>query len=67
VDAVRPDVLVIFDSDHLNTFFFNNLPSLSVGVADRRYAPNDGTPGLPRYEVAVHERLAQQVRAHGIQ
>jgi Catalytic LigB subunit of aromatic ring-opening dioxygenase len=65
--AVQPDVLVIFDSDHLNTFFLDNLPLLSVGVADRTYGPNDGTPGMPRYEVPVHERLAQEVRAYGIQ
>lgn len=65
--AVEPDVLVIFDSDHLNTFFLDNLPLLSVGVTDRTSGPNDGTPGLPRYEVPVHEQLAQFVRRHGIE
>jgi protocatechuate 4,5-dioxygenase beta chain len=64
--AVQPDVLVIFDSDHLNTFFLDNMPLLSVGVADHTSGPNDGTPGMPRYEVPVHEGLAQAVRSHGI-
>jgi hypothetical protein len=65
--AVEPDVLVIFDSDHLNTFFLDNLPLLTVGVTDRTSGPNDGTPGLPRYDVPVHEQLAECVRRHGIE
>src|SRR5215467_15255041 len=32
--AVEPEVLVIFDSDHLNTFFLDNFPTLSVGLSD---------------------------------
>jgi hypothetical protein len=66
LEAVQPDVLVIFDSDHLNTFFLDNLPMLSVGVTDRTSGPNDGTR-MPRYEVGVCEVLAQAVRVHGIQ
>ena len=30
--AVRPDVIVMFDTDHLNTFFLDNLPIFAVGV-----------------------------------
>ena len=37
--AVRPDVLVIFDSDHLNTFFLDNFPTLSVGLAAQTSGP----------------------------
>jgi hypothetical protein len=66
LDAVQPDVLVMFDSDHLNTFFLDNLPLLSVGVAPRTSGPNDGTPALGHCEVPIHEALAHHVRAHGI-
>ena len=66
LDAVQPDVLVIFDSDHLNSFFLDNLPLLSVGVADHTRGPNDGTPAMPRYDVPIHEALAQSIRGHGI-
>jgi Catalytic LigB subunit of aromatic ring-opening dioxygenase len=64
--AVAPDVLLMFDSDHLNTFFLDNLPLMSVGVTDRTSGPNDGTPGMPRYEVPVQAELANCVRTHGI-
>jgi len=67
LEAVQPDALVIFDSDHLNTFFLDNLPLLSVGVAPSTAGPNDGTPALPRYEVPVDEHLAQHVRRYGIE
>ena len=30
--AARPDVIVMFDTDHLNTFFLNDLPIFAVGV-----------------------------------
>lgn len=65
--AVQPDVLVIFDSDHLNTFFLNNLPTISVGVTDHTSGPNDGTPGLPCYTVPVNEFVAADLFAKSMQ
>ena len=63
---MRPDALVVFTADHMNTFFLDNLPLFSVGVADRTTGPNDGTPALPRYDVPVAEGLAAHVRERGI-
>src|SRR5712691_2166591 len=65
--AIRPDALVVFTSDHLNTFFLDNFPTLSIGVTDQTSGPNDGTPGLPRYTVPVDERLAGQLYAFGLE
>jgi aromatic ring-opening dioxygenase catalytic subunit (LigB family) len=65
LDAVRPDILVVFDSDHLNTFFLDNLPVFSVGVADTITGPNDQTQ-MPSYQVPVHAALASHIRAQGI-
>ena len=66
LEAVRPDVLVVFDSDHLNTFFLDNWPTFSVGVTDQTSGPNDGTPGLPQHRVAVHEPLGAALYRTGI-
>ena len=30
--ATRPDVIVMFDTDHLNTFFLDALPVFALGV-----------------------------------
>jgi len=64
--AMRADALVIFTADHMNTFFLDNLPLFSVGVADRTIGPNDGTRALPRREVPVAGGLAAHVRERGI-
>jgi aromatic ring-opening dioxygenase catalytic subunit (LigB family) len=64
--AVEPDVLVIFDSDHLNTFFLDNFPTMSVGLSDHTQGPNDGTPGLPCYRVSVSQSLSESIFSSGL-
>ena len=65
VEAVAPDVLVVFDSDHFNTFFFDNLPTFLVGVSDSIEGPNDQTP-MPRYRLSGNAPFAGHVRTTGI-
>ena len=64
---MRPDVIVIFTTDHLNTFFFENLPILAIGVADGFSGPNDDVPAMPRYHVPSHAALARHVRADAVE
>jgi gallate dioxygenase len=61
LEAVQPDVIVIYDSDHLNTFFLQNLPTFAIGVAPQTEGPNDDNTGLPRVPVPSHEPLAQHL------
>ena len=65
--AMRPDVIVIFTTDHLNTFFFENLPILAIGVADAFAGSNDDVPGMPRYRVPSHAALARHLRADAVE
>jgi hypothetical protein len=67
LESVRPDALIVFDSDHLNTFFLNNFPTLSVGLTNQTSGPNDGTTGLPRYTVPVNETLAGHLFSSGME
>jgi Catalytic LigB subunit of aromatic ring-opening dioxygenase len=62
LDETRPDMLLMFDSDHLNSFFLDNMPQLSIGVAASTSGPNDGTPALPAAKLAVPHALAEHVR-----
>ena len=32
LEAMRPDLIVMYDTDHLNTFFLDNLPVFAIGV-----------------------------------
>lgn len=42
LEAARPDVLVIFSNDHLQNFFYDNMPAFCVGVGDAYPAPSPG-------------------------
>ncbi len=62
----RPDVLIVFDTDHLNTFFLDNLPTLAVGVAERFSGPNDEPPELPVRSIPSDPALARHILAHAV-
>lgn len=51
LEAMKPDVLVIFDTDHLNTFFFDNLPIFAMGVTDSFTGACDEVRATPPYTV----------------
>jgi hypothetical protein len=61
LEAAAADVIVMFDSDHLNTFFFDNLPALSVPTAEVATGTNDGTPGMRNRAVPLLPELGQRV------
>jgi protocatechuate 4,5-dioxygenase beta chain len=67
LEELQPDALLIFDSDHLSTFFFNNLPTFCVGASPLTAGPNDLNANMPHYEVSVSERLAQHVHQSGVE
>jgi hypothetical protein len=40
--AARSDVVVFFVNDHVQNFFYDNLPAFCVGVGDGYWAPSEG-------------------------
>ena len=50
-NTLKPDAVLIFTTDHLNTFFFENLPILAIGVEDEFAGPNDEVPTVSRRKV----------------
>ncbi|MGA7489959.1 MAG: extradiol ring-cleavage dioxygenase [Xanthobacteraceae bacterium] len=64
LEAMRPDLIVMYDTDHLNTFFFDNLPVFAMGVAEAFKGPSDEPRAVPVYtnrsrpDVAAHLRRA---------
>jgi gallate dioxygenase len=65
--AARPDLIVMFDTDHLNTFFFDALPVFAVGVDKNFTAPNDEPPAVPNYTVPSDADFAAHIRAFMIE
>jgi hypothetical protein len=67
IEQTRPDLLVMFTTDHLNTFFFDNLPVFAAGVADRFTGPNDEVPNLPLREVRSNAAFASHLHRHAVE
>jgi gallate dioxygenase len=65
--AVRPDVIVMFDTDHLNTFFLDNLPIFAVGVDKSFTGPNDEPREMPVYTIPSARDLAAYIRQASIE
>jgi gallate dioxygenase len=65
--SVRPDVIVMFDTDHLNTFFLDNLPIFAVGVDKTFTGPNDEPREMPIYTIPSAPDLAAHIRAATIE
>lgn len=66
-DTARPDLIVIFDTDHMNTFFFDNLPIFAVGVADSFIGPNDEPRGgMKVHTIPSDAALAAHIRRAGV-
>jgi len=65
--AVRPDIIVMFDTDHLNTFFLDNLPIFAIGVDGSFKAPNDEPRDVPNYVVRSVPDLASHIRSTAVE
>jgi gallate dioxygenase len=61
--ATRPELIVMFDTDHLNTFFLDTLPIFAVGIDKTFRAPNDEPRDVPNYVVPSRPDLAAYIRA----
>jgi gallate dioxygenase len=62
LEAMRPDLIVMYDTDHLNTFFFDNLPVFAVGVTEAFKGPNDEPRSVPIYTIKSRADVAAHVR-----
>jgi protocatechuate 4,5-dioxygenase, beta chain len=66
----RPDLIVGVANDHLDNFFFDNLPTFAVGtgpIAEGPFWYETEIMNLPRYRAAVHQGLAQFLLRQGIE
>ena len=62
LEAMRPDLIVMYDTDHLNTFFLDNLPVFAVGVTEAFKGPNDEPRWVPIYTIKSRPDVAGHIR-----
>jgi protocatechuate 4,5-dioxygenase, beta chain len=66
----KPDLIVGIANDHLDNFFFDNLPTFAVGtgpIAEGPFWYETEIMNLPRYRAAVHQEMAQYLLRRGIE
>jgi gallate dioxygenase len=64
--AMRPDLIVMYDTDHLNTFFLDNLPVFAIGVTGAFKGPNDEPRAVPIYTIKSRADVAAHLRRAAI-
>jgi hypothetical protein len=64
--TMQPDAVLIFTTDHLNTFFFENLPILAIGAGEEFAGPNDEVVTVPRRIVPSREALARHLHSNAV-
>lgn len=62
LEAMRPDLIVMYDTDHLNTFFLDNLPVFALGVTEAFHGPNDEPRAVPIYTIKSRPDVAAHLR-----
>ena len=68
VDAVDPDLLVIFDTDHFAMWYYQRLPVFAIGIAEETSGPGtDDWPGLTSFEgIPVAQELGRHLYLCGL-
>lgn len=66
LDAMNADVIVIIDTDHFSTFYFDNFPTFAIGIDDTYYGPVDDVALMPPREIRSHKALAATLHATAI-
>jgi hypothetical protein len=68
VDAVNPDLLVVFDTDHFAMWYYQRLPVFAIGIAEETSGPaTDDWPGLTSFEgIPVALDLARHLYLSGL-
>jgi len=63
VDAVDPDLLVVFDTDHFATWWYQKLTVFAIGIAPETSGPaGDDWPGIPIFpRIPVAEDLGRHL------
>jgi hypothetical protein len=65
LEKTAADVIVLFSNDHLDRFFFDNLPAFLVGIGAEAQGPVNEWIRLPKVKVRVHSQLGKFLVAEG--
>lgn len=67
LERARPDVIVIFSTDHFDRCFYDNLPPFLVGVGDEAEGPVNEWLRLPKVTLQVAGELGRFIVSEGLE
>jgi len=66
LEQARPDVIVIFSTDHFDRCFYDNLPAFLVGVGEEAEGPVNEWLGMPKVKLKVAGGLGRFIVSEGL-
>ena len=66
----RPDVIVVIANDHLDNFFFDNMPTFAVSTATEAEGPfwyESEIMSLPKYHARIDSKFADFILRRGVE
>lgn len=66
LEAARPDVMVVFTSDHFVEFFYDKLPAFTIGTADKAEGPFELSREMPWYTTPIAGEFGKGLLAYGL-
>jgi aromatic ring-opening dioxygenase catalytic subunit (LigB family) len=67
LEQARPDVIVVFSSDHFDRCFFDNLPPFLVAVGDSAEGPINEYLKIPKVKVSIDGELGRFLVSEGLE
>ncbi|TMA58528.1 MAG: hypothetical protein E6J80_04910, partial [Deltaproteobacteria bacterium] len=67
LEQARPDVIVIFSTDHFDRCFYDNLPPFLVGVGKEAEGPINEWLRMPKVKLQVVGELGRFIVSEGLQ
>jgi aromatic ring-opening dioxygenase catalytic subunit (LigB family) len=66
LDAAKPDLIIVFTSDHFVGFFYDNMPTFCIGNFEKGFGPQEISRTMPIYHINGHAAFASALLEYGI-
>ncbi|MDN3233174.1 MULTISPECIES: hypothetical protein [Priestia] len=64
LEKFNPDVIVLISDDHFNSYYYNHMPSFTIGIGE---CEGWGDWQLPEYEIPIQKDLAKHILDTGLE
>ncbi len=64
--AAKPDIVLLFSSDHVNKFFLDNMPAFCIGVSESFDGPVEANIGVPTRTFPSAPDFARAILSRGL-